>query len=202
MSERKIQLALVDMIRSAIVCACPNYTPAKWWECDLWAVKKSGRWTEYEIKQSVEDFKADAKKAQAKWDASFMDRTVESKHVLLAGGSDRGPSQFYYVVTEKVKDKIELTNLLPDWAGLVVARPHHGLHGQDPTTYYARVVKVAPTLNKCKTSTREIRLAQNRMWYRYWESIRNLERVVDDRKLMIERVHQKVVELPIAGGEA
>lgn len=42
MNERAIQLAILSEIRTSIVCAAPNYTPAKWWECDLWAVTKAG----------------------------------------------------------------------------------------------------------------------------------------------------------------
>jgi len=164
MNERSIQLAILADIRSSIVCACPNYTPLNWWECDLWAVNKSGRWREYEIKVSVADFKNDCKKSEKHWD-----KPEERKHDLLAARSVRGPSQFYYAVPESIADQI--MPILPEWAGLIVAHPYEGYR----LDCWVSISKRAPTLAVTKTSTREIRLAQRRMWYRYWESLRQIQ---------------------------
>lgn len=178
MTERQIQLAILAEIKTAIVCAAPNYTPAHWWECDLWAVTRAGYAVEYEIKLTAQDFRADAKKHSARWvrDADLRGRWLpdQTKHEALQQCVHR-PSRFFYVMPRDLAE--ELKGEIPEWAGLGSA--HVDGH-------YRRVsfIKNAPKLGKHKASLREIRLCQTRMWYRYWESLRTIERMRDDRERM------------------
>lgn len=166
LTERLIQLAIIRETRTAIVAAAPNYTPAGWWECDLWAVSKAGYATEYEIKLSASDFKADAQKSRRDWKS----RSTLSKHDLLAKGDERGPSRFFYVVPANIEE--EIAPLVPSWAGL--ATVYHNSRRPD---YIHVSIPHAPHLHKRKVTTREIRLCQRRMWYRYWHSLHAVEQM-------------------------
>jgi len=165
-SERTIQLAILSEIRSSIVCACPNYTPSHWWECDLWAVTKAGYGVEYEIKISVQDFKADASKGKVPRNDNYVGSLPRTtKHTELAAFNPRGPSRFFYVIPTELEDAIR--PILPPWAGL-------GLFDGDRRVVF---VKAAPSLHRVKVKPREIRLAQTRMWHRYWNAIGQLDRL-------------------------
>lgn len=83
----------------------PNYTPSEWWECDVFQLRPNGRWLEYEVKTTFQDFKADAEK---------HDRHGRRKHDLL-DTSPRGPSFYYFVCPSGM---ISDANL-PPWAGLL-----------------------------------------------------------------------------------
>lgn len=165
-SERTIQLAILSEIRSSIVCACPNYTPSHWWECDLWAVTKAGYAVEYEIKISVQDFKADAAKGKVPWNDNYVGALPRTtKHTELAAFNPRGPSRFFYVIPTELEEAIK--PILPAWAGLGLFDGGRGVV----------FVKSAPSLHRVKVKPREIRLAQTRMWHRYWDAISQLERL-------------------------
>lgn len=115
LTEKRVAKLLVrDRYRTHTVLA--NYTPDKWWECDLVMISASGYWHEFEIKLSLADFRRDAekKKEVGPWTSWGKDRVFESKHDLLAN-SDRGPTCFWYVAPIGV---IPLS-LLPAWAGLI-----------------------------------------------------------------------------------
>ena len=62
MTERDIQIAIWWAWGKAGHCCMPNYTPRDWWECDVFCVSKAGYFTEYEIKLTAQDFRADAQK--------------------------------------------------------------------------------------------------------------------------------------------
>lgn len=170
MTERTIQLAIVNEIRATIVVAAPNYTPAGWWECDLWAVTRAGYAVEYEIKLNARDFKADAQKMKLRWtpDTGWTDTT--KKHDAMAACPHR-PSRFFYVMPEALA--LELRPLIPEWAGL---------GSVSATGRRVRFIKPAPKLGQAKATKREIRLCQCRMWYRYWNAITTIERMKNDRR--------------------
>lgn len=168
MNERQIQIQLKSMLHGQCVVIAPNYTPAGWWECDLWAVSRRGYATEYEIKVSAADFRADAKKETVQ-NVRGTGWISQRKHDVV-GTSEHAPSRFYYVVPK------ELSGLLaevPEWAGFIV------------TDGWPRIVKQAPKLHNRKVGTREIRLAQTRMWHRYWEAIGTIERMAKDHAQLI-----------------
>ena len=117
MTCRDIQRHLISTryVRSLV---CPNYTPANWWECDLFELTEAGYFREYEIKMSRSDFAADARKERTKWTSinnSWVQMPVARKHDQLAKGDVRGPRQFWFVVPEHIRLLV-----LPDWAGLIV----------------------------------------------------------------------------------
>lgn len=175
LTERRIQLAILSDIRSSIVCAAPNYTPRGWWECDLWAVTRAGYATEYEIKLSAADFRADAKKARAFWEpqtGNLMGAWTgnKTKHTAITE-SEHAPSRFYYVMPREIADELQAE--IPKWAGLVTVKEWHG------RLVVAGRLK-APTLNHRKVTRREIALCQRRMWYRYWDALRDIDRMRDD----------------------
>jgi len=71
MTSKQIQHALFDQFGNASKLMIPNYTPAHWFECDLIRVTKAGYLEEFEIKISVADFKADAKKGPSERDKQY-----------------------------------------------------------------------------------------------------------------------------------
>lgn len=162
-NERTVQLAIMSEIRSAVVLAAPNYTPAGWWECDLWAVTKAGYATEYEIKLSLSDFKNDAAKEAAHWSRESGWTHKRTKHGALAAAETAGPSRFFYVIPRALRSAIE--PILPSWAGL-------GLFG-DSRVFF---VRDAPRLHNQHVRAREMRLAQRRLCFRYWQAIAQIDR--------------------------
>ncbi len=162
MNALTIQVALRRKLVGTAVCIAPNYTPANWWECDLWAVSRAGYVTEFEIKLSRKDFLADSRKsALRRLNGKF---TMANKHELLAGHDVNGPSRFYYVTPEGLDVEV------PEWAGLVVAIQYE----QYPNVAYLHTKKAAPQLHKKKATRREIQLAHRRMWHRYWDCLETL----------------------------
>lgn len=176
MTERQIQLGILRDLGASIVCACPNYTPAKWWECDLWTVTRSGYAVEYEIKLSARDFRADRAKIQRRWNG--VEVTHHTKHERV--GEAIGPSRFFYVVPRDLVPAIEAK--LPEWAGLGVCTERGG----DPRAWYTEV-RTAKVLHRVKVPRREIVLAQRRMWFRYWKAIEDIERMKHDRQVITSR---------------
>lgn len=119
MTEYQIQ-SLIRYERSSSMIAYPGYTPRGWWECDVIEVTKAMYWKEYEIKLSRSDFKADARKTRERsvrdpegphsW--SYKTET-HNKHELLAAGSEKGPSQFWFVTPVGLLTVDDI----PTWAG-------------------------------------------------------------------------------------
>lgn len=89
----------------------PNYTPAQWWECDVFHTTNAGYFTEFEVKVSREDFFNDATKVRTE----RRTNTVFNKHDLLAAGSHQGPSRFFFVVPVGLVKEHEV----PKWAGVI-----------------------------------------------------------------------------------
>lgn len=128
---------------------------------------RAGYAIEYECKITAADFRADAKKGHSKpifEGVKYVGQDRTTKHDKLVAGDPKGPSRFYYVVP-KVLSVLE--SECPAWAGFAVAR-------SDDFRWGIRVLKQAPQLHKVKINKREIRLAQNRMWFRYWAAIENM----------------------------
>jgi hypothetical protein len=114
MTARTIIGALVQNRYRRHFCL-PNYTPAKWWECDVFELTKSGYMREYEVKVSRSDFFADKSKTREVFHGWLKPRTEENKHDLIAAGDPRGPSLFWYVTPAGLIQPSEL----PVWAGLI-----------------------------------------------------------------------------------
>lgn len=126
----------------------PNYTPACWWECDLFEVTKAGYFTEYEVKISVSDFWADRdkfKRVLPLWDFSKpegqqLSSAIEKKHDKLQLGSTDGPRRFWFVTPAKLIP----VDHIPDWAGLI--QIHESTNGWPAE----ETVKEAPRLHQTK----------------------------------------------------
>lgn len=184
MNELAIQNALWRELQTSCSLVMPNYTPARWWENDLFAVTKSGYWIEHEIKLTLSDFKADAGKAKdvrvgPLW---WRDPKQERKHDLLAEKSERGPNRFFYVVPEALADQIEL----PPWAGLKVIHrcdlpehedKHKPAHGKVFTTTRVR----APLLHKGKINSDIAEHARGVCYWRFWNLRRDAETELNRR---------------------
>ena len=180
MTERTIQNGLFGHLsQKGYLLSCPNYTPAKRFECDLFAVTKANRFVEFEIKVSRSDFKADAKKGPDARQKRLMETLPEgsrlrsgfhpsSKHDRLALADTNGPSRFFYVVPEDLVAADEI----PEWAGLMHAR----MHGQ---WMLFREAKKAPKLHNQPVEPRVVQHMASVMYWRFW----NLRRGIKETEL-------------------
>lgn len=108
-SERSIQDRFELIIPGSPVLSVPNYTAPKWFEADRYNVSRALYSAEYEIKTTVSDFGADARK-RPQWGD---DR--RTKHERLAAGDTVGPNRFYFVTPEGLVP----LDRVPIWAGLI-----------------------------------------------------------------------------------
>lgn len=149
---------MVDRYRRNLVC--PNYTPRKWWECDVFELTESGYFNEYEIKLTRSDFKADSKKIERTYNWQANEEKIRVKHELLAAGEITGPSRFFYVVPEGLITVEEV----PAWAGLITCKVNH------PARRFCvvdQVVKNAPRLHKQKADPKVVEHVRSIFYYRF-----------------------------------
>jgi len=117
LSEFTVQNALIQEFLSSCLPVMPSYTPRKWgFEADVWAVMRSGRTREVEIKLTVGDFRVD----RCKHRAGLWGCGEQLKYDLLAKGDDTGPCYFGYALTEEVYLKVK--DEIPAWAGVWIVR--------------------------------------------------------------------------------
>lgn len=172
MTERSIQIGLYYAIGSAARCALPNYTPVGWFECDLASVSKSGFFTEYEIKLTAADLKADGKKRTtiARYREIKTDnphkrfRRIErrhKKHDQLKCSDTRGPSRYYMVVPAGLVDH----PAIPPWAGIIRASE------QTANWSSVRVIRQPQRLHVHRVDPRMIRDMFKTSYYRAWSMI-------------------------------
>lgn len=156
--------------RQAYQIQIPSFTPIRWWESDHYAVTKAGYAVEFEIKTSVADFKADAKKQKdgramrdgqgyVRDDKGGFIYSSDNKHEQLAAKCIHGPSRFYFVCPEGVLQVRDM----PEWAGLIWAFEkkfwrYPICHEQKP----------APKLHRQKVDQSVLETIRNAMYYRYW----------------------------------
>lgn len=152
----------------------PNYTPAGWWECDVFELTDAGYWREYEVKTSVADFRRDAGKVRSKVVSEKIpddERTGRkthrlvshtlNKHDLLAERSPKGPSAFWFVVPSGLIQAAEV----PEWAGLIWVNdrgPKHRLRWR----FTCDEVKKAPRLHKEKCPAKVVESARSTCYWR------------------------------------
>jgi hypothetical protein len=170
-NERSVQLALWDGLSPSCALLCPNLTPLKWWECDMWALSKSGYWAEYEIKLTVGDFKADAAKEcrqngyYDRHGQGWIPRKERNKHALLAAKSEDGPNRFWYVLPDAVRDKVTV----PEWAGIRIATEHDG-------KVRTHIERLAPRLHGIKCDPRLIQKVKDAFYWRFWTHLQKAQR--------------------------
>lgn len=163
MTERIIQNAIWQHSGQQHTLMCPNYTPAGWWECDVWGVTRAGYSVEFEIKLSLRDFKVDKQKQRTFYDRKndpvpFEDRwtpTERRKHDMLDARDPKCPNRFIYVCPDgllKAED-------VPQWAGLMT---------YNPKRYRLSTEKDAPRLHAAKVPEETIEHCRGVFFYRYW----------------------------------
>lgn len=160
--ERSFQISLYQKYRSQFVFAAPNYTPGKWWECDMWALLRSGYTIEYEIKMSMSDFHADKNKRQSYYEPD--DYYTANKHDMLSEGHHYAPNRFMFVVPQSIAEKAK--NAIPDWAGLLVVR----------SPRLITKAKTAPLIHKQKDHQRTLEHCMKCLTHRYWPMLEQLHR--------------------------
>jgi hypothetical protein len=146
-----------------------NYTPGKWWECDIFEITDAGYFREYEVKVSRGDFLADAKKAREIWGSTARwtpgaKPTLENKHSLLAARCDRAPVQFWFCVSKGLVTLAEV----PEWAGLIEVEEINGEDwrtSQRVTYHRVNETKKAPRLHSAKL---EGSRREHARWICYW----------------------------------
>ena len=148
----------------------PNYTPANWWECDVFEVTKAGYWREYEVKVSRADFLADRhkqKQSYSQWNpderpgiGETLKTSVLKKYDMLSESSEKGPNLFWYVTP---KGLVEIQEI-PGWAGLIEL-DRHPKHGH----LSERVVRKAPKLHSTKCSELVRQHSLSVCYWRMWE---------------------------------
>lgn len=153
-----------------------NFTPSKWWGCDVFEVTKTGYFREYEIKRSVMDFRNDKEKGGYKnWKMDILYETGKevSKHEMLLGKSINGPSQFYFITPETLGVEGEI----PDFAGHI-----HLIERNNK--FYFKEVKSAPRLHSQKIDTQIEKRARAACYYRM-HSLRNTiyKMAIDQRQM-------------------
>lgn len=169
MTAKSIQTALYLDRNKGARLICPNYTPADWFECDVFMVTKANLAVEYEIKISLADFRADATKVRDFYErrtdpaANHAERwrpTPRNKHDMLAARDPRGPSRFYYVFPAELNMSPEQ---MPEWAGMLTVRPI-GHHRWGIVTER----KPAPQLHRRKVDEKITAHCQGVFYWRYW----------------------------------
>lgn len=176
MNARDVQRRLVaDRFRESFVLH--NYTPKRWWECDVFEVTKARMFYEHEIKLTMKDFRADREKERTKFvpvDKAVGGRHWDEvrdagKHELLANeprvAALRGwnvPCRFQYVVAESIAAQVRLE--LPEWAGLTVAVSEPSR--QDPHGVRLHQLVAAPRLHEHKLDVEVLEHAKSVVYYR------------------------------------
>lgn len=152
-SERRCQHALanwcLDKGHAPVVPNCGVFG----WEADLLSVTDAGFVHEFEVKISVEDFRADAAKRKHK----FLGKPSKTKYGIV------GPVYFWYAVPLAILDKVEPG--LPDTAGLLVITPHHKIK----TLYLVRVIRPAPRLHSVPIRENDLAYLYRGLTLRYWK---------------------------------
>ncbi len=145
-----------------------NFTPRQWFECDLAVVTKAGYFVEYEVKLTVADIRADAKKYRERYlnlDARRtrwpFRRCREFKHDQMRQSDVRGPSRYFMAVPESLVDRPEI----PKWAGVVK------LSDFGSRRLHASLYRPAQRLHGHKVDRQFVQLMQRSGYYRYWSQV-------------------------------
>lgn len=129
--------------------AIPNYTPVDWFECDFLSVSEAGYGSEYEIKESLSDYKADFKK----------EHHGANKHQIMGDHPDRCPMKHYWFV---LPENLLPVEDIPEYAGVLWWIP------TDSVRVYLRVVRNAPRLGNKPLDKRVLSHIKSVFGYRYW----------------------------------
>lgn len=173
----------------------PNYTPAGWWECDVFELTDAGYWREYEVKVSVADFRQDAKKCKTRvaWvpvpeeERAFpwqkvkqVQEVAKNKHDLLAAHEVKGPSEFWFVMPAGLVPVTEI----PEWAGLLEVMDYGPQH-RPQWRYKSGVKKKAPRLHREKCDPKIVQHARGTCYWRMHGALETADAPPEDPEYMI-----------------
>lgn len=137
-----LQLLILNLYQRSLVV--PRFTPAGWFESDLFEVLPSGYCREYEVKTSRKDFEKDRFKQRRGYERGFYYGI--KKHEALEARAGKTPNYFNFVVP----DGLVALEDIPEWSGLIVVRlVDRGLSAT--VSLAASVLKKAPRLHDQKT---------------------------------------------------
>lgn len=171
LTERAVQTQLYHDLYGGSNVLCPNvYLFA--WESDFIQVTKSLYITEYEIKMSRSDFKADFRKTIGGYDPQKKHDILASKDVPTCEGwkhkriDVHRPTRFFFVAPEGMIKPEEL----PDYAGLMVIKFSGDMPHQRRSKYWwlTTVKKPRRRTNAGKATTKQILQLMRSMMFRYW----------------------------------
>ncbi len=174
MNERDIQRCIWQDKWQSMSLMVPNYTPHRWFECDMFAVTKAGYFYEYEIKLTKADLRADLRKRsrptyrrRENGQRGYERRPGELKHERLVRGDECGPSLFFYVVP---KDMVSV-NEIPAWAGLAYVELAVVRRGM------IEIVKRPPRRHQTKVAKKVVDHARGVCYHRYWQERQKVDRL-------------------------
>lgn len=119
------------------------------WESDLIAISNSQLVTEFEIKISKSDFKADFRKTNKH---KSLETNFKSK--VKPG---KCSNYFYYVTTPGLLNQVDI----PDYAGLIEIDKK------------INIVKKAPILHKETVDKIKVNSLYEKVYYKYWQKVIN-----------------------------
>lgn len=163
--EKEIQQKIYNWYADTSISIVPNFTPAGWWECDIFRVLKSGYTHEYEIKLSKSDYMADFKKQIVV--AERLNKPPIYKHDLLKRKCDVGPNRFSFVFgSVALLNSVEV----PDYAGILVHKEIHALtfSGEREIYFALRSIRNAPLLHKKKVEDKVMEQVNKSLYHRFW----------------------------------
>lgn len=145
----------------------PNTYPKGWFEADILAITNAHYFYEYEIKLSVSDFNADAKKSitngyEKDGDGKWQQLPPKTKHEMLAEGNKNGPSKFWFVMPENMIPKEDI----PVFAGLIYVKDYSS---DGCVSIRLDETKKAPRLHSQKISESSLDRIRKNLYFRYWK---------------------------------
>lgn len=177
MNASQIELALWFARRNSSRIVMPRFTPAGWWECDLWCVSRAGYATEIEIKTTAADYRRDAAKSSLMCGPNGGIRQPTSKHDLLAAGDQRGPSRFFFAMP---LDLVPMDDV-PSWAGVIWASLDK--YGQT----HLQIARQAPRIHEKPVERHVIQQAWEACYWRFWGGQRTVRNLCQELYLLRNR---------------
>lgn len=147
-TEAWIQAELHRIKGRAGVAIIPNRHIPWWYEADAMAITKAAYWSEYEIKLSLTDYKADFEKAHGR------------KHERLKDGDPKGPKTFNFVMPAELAEQVAV----PEYAGLIAVTQ------RGPWLKFQTIVSAPARKSNKLTHEQEVSMYRA-MYHRWWDVV-------------------------------
>lgn len=171
LTEQDIQILLHRHINSGF---CTPNSMVYGWESDLLHVRRSLWVTEYEIKLTTRDFRADSKKTYSFFNPEAENIYVLSKYDLLMDATRSRPNRMIYVCPQGVIPVEEL----PGFCGLIEVRPWGGPPWETLRDFECVTVKKSKVLHKDKIQVGDLYQIASSLEHRYW----SVKRLLGEKK--------------------